>query len=64
MARRKITLLLAPMRPRNPLRVAALVRRAGPHGSTPKAARQQARQGTQRHLAALLSGETTEFDID
>lgn len=64
MAMRKITITLPLPRPRNPLCVAALKRRAGPHGATHKAERQQLRQRTQQHLHALLSGEKAEFEVD
>lgn len=64
MAIRKTTITLPLPRPRNPLRVAALMRRAGPHGVTHKAERQQLRQRTQQHLHALLAGEKAEFEID
>lgn len=57
-------LILPQTRPRNPLLVPGLTRRAGPHGNTRKAARQQARQRTRQSLEALLAGDVAEFEID
>jgi hypothetical protein len=57
-------LILPQTRPRNPLLVPGLTRRAGPHGTTRKAARQQARQRTRQSLEALLAGDVAEFEID
>lgn len=59
----KTTLILLQDKPRNPYVAAALTRRAGAHGKTRKAARQQTRQRLQHDLDALLRGELTEFDI-
>jgi hypothetical protein len=56
--------VLPPGRPRNALVVPALTRRAGPHGKTRKAVRQQMRQRTQHCLAGLLNGDLAEFEID
>ena len=64
MAKKLEPLILPQSRPRNPLLVPGLTRRAGPHGTTRKAARQQARQRTQQVLAALLAGDVAEFEID
>lgn len=64
MPRKKTPTLLPPSTPRNPLVVAALTRRAGAHGKSGKAQRQQARQRTQRNLVGLLSGDRAEFEID
>ncbi|HRF12835.1 MAG: hypothetical protein AW09_003263 [Candidatus Accumulibacter phosphatis] len=64
MAGKKITLVIARSKPRNPFLVAALTRRAGPHGATGKAIRQRMRQRTQQSLAALLDGDKAEFEID
>jgi hypothetical protein len=51
-------------KPRNPLVAAALTRRAGAHGQTEKAARQQQRQRLQQQLDDLLTGETAEFELE
>ncbi|MCL2345504.1 MAG: hypothetical protein FWC58_06590 [Desulfobulbus sp.] len=59
-----LILVLPQSRPRNPLLVPGLTRKAGVHGNTRKAARQQARQRTQQALTALLAGEVAEFEID
>lgn len=59
-----LTLILPQTRPRNPLLVPGLTRRAGAHSTTRKAARQQARQRTQQALDALLAGDVAEFEID
>lgn len=64
MAKKNTPLILPRSRPRNPLLVPGLTRRAGPHGTTRKAARQQARQRTQQALDALLAGDLAEFEID
>ncbi len=64
MAKKNTPLILPRSRPRNPLLVPGLTRRAGPHGTTRKAARQQARQRTQQALDALLTGDLAEFEID
>ncbi len=64
MAKKLEPLILPQSRPRNPLLVPGLTRRAGPHGNTRKAARQQARQRTRQSLAALLAGDVAEFEID
>lgn len=64
MAKKNTPLILSRSRPRNPLLVPGLTRRAGPHGTTRKAARQQARQRTQQALDALLAGDLAEFEID
>ena len=64
MATRKTTLVLPQAKPRNPLLVPGLKRRAGAHGSTRKAVRQQLRQRTQQCLAALLDGDKAEFEIE
>lgn len=64
MATKKIILVLPQSKPRNPLLVPGLTRRAGPHGKTRKAIRQQMRQRTQQSLAALMRGDKAEFEID
>jgi hypothetical protein len=64
MAKKNLTLILPQSRPRNPLLVPGLTRRAGPHGNTRKAVRQQARQRTQQALPALLAGDVAEFEVD
>lgn len=64
MASRKTSLVLPQPRPRNPVLVPALKRRAGAHGKSHKAVRQQARQRTQQCLAELLDGDKAEFEID
>lgn len=64
MADPKITLVIPRSKPRNPLLVPGLTRRAGPHGSTRKAIRQRMRQRTQQFLAELLNGDKAEFEID
>jgi hypothetical protein len=64
MGKKHLTLILPQSRPRNPLLVPGLTRRAGVHGNSRKAARQQARQRTQQSLAALLAGELAEFEVD
>ncbi len=51
-------------KPRNPLLVPSLGRRAGAHETTRKAMRQQTRQRTQQLMGALLRGDKTEFDVD
>ncbi|MDR2189398.1 MAG: hypothetical protein LBE62_15345 [Azonexus sp.] len=62
---RKIAALVIPVsRPRNPLVVATLTRRAGAHGNTGKAKRQQMRQRVQNALPALLAGDLAEFELD
>jgi hypothetical protein len=61
---RSISLVLPRSKPRNPLLVPGLTRRAGPHGATRKAVRQKMRQRTQQSLAALLDGDKAEFEID
>lgn len=62
--KKAIVLVLPQSRPRNPLLVPGLNRRAGPHVTTRKAKRQQMRQRTQQALAALLAGDKAEFEID
>ena len=57
-------LVLTRSKPRNPLLVPSLGRRAGAHETTRKAMRQQTRQRTQQLLDALLRGDKTEFDVD
>ncbi|MDR0775438.1 MAG: hypothetical protein LBE81_02215 [Azonexus sp.] len=64
MAKKNLILVLPQSRPRNPLLVPGLTRHAGPHSNTRKAVRQQARQRTQRSLAALLAGDLAEFEVD
>ncbi len=64
MAKKNLLLVLPQSRPRNPLLVPGLTRRAGPHGNSRKAVRQQVRQNTQRLLAALLAGDVAEFEVD
>lgn len=64
MANKKTALVLPPTTPRNPVLVPALTRRAGAHGKTRKAVRQQMRQRTQQCLTALLNGDKAEFEID
>lgn len=61
-------LVLPQTRPRNPVLVPGLTRRAGPHGATRKATRHNMRhnmrQRTRQLLDELLAGEVTEFEID
>lgn len=64
MATKKTVLILPQTKPRNPLLVPGLTRRAGAHGKPRKAVRQQMRQRTQQSLAALMNGEKAEFEID
>lgn len=64
MATKKTLLVLPRTKPRNPLLVPGLTRRAGAHGKTRKAVRQQMRQRTQQSIVALLNGDKTEFEID
>lgn len=64
MTTKKTVLVLPQAKPRNPLLVPGRMRRAGPHGKTRKAVRQQMRQRTQQCFAALLNGDKTEFEID
>ncbi len=64
MATRKTTIVLPLSRPRNPVLVPGLTRRAGVHGKTRKAARQQARQRTRQCLVDLIAGDMAEFEID
>ncbi|MEW5788806.1 MAG: hypothetical protein AB1899_13225 [Pseudomonadota bacterium] len=64
MPRKKTPTLVPPSTPRNPLVVAALTRRAGAHGKTGKARRQQMRQRTRQCLTGLLNGDKAEFEID
>jgi len=64
MPSRKITVVVPPTKTRNPVLVPGLKRRAGPHGTTRKAARQQLRQRTQQCLAELIKGDKAEFEID
>lgn len=64
MAKEKITLVIPRSKPRNPVLVPGLTKRAGPHGSTRKATRHNMRQRTQQSLAQLLSGDKAEFEID
>lgn len=64
MAKKTVNLVLPRSKPRNPLLVPGLTRRAGPHGATRKAVRQKMRQRTQQSLAALLDGDKAEFEID
>lgn len=51
-------------KPRNPLVAATLTRRAGAHGQTEKAARQQQRQRLQQQMEGLLEGEVAEFELE
>ena len=64
MADKKITLVIPRSKPRNPLLMPGLTRRAGPHGATRKAIRQKMRQRTQHSRADLLNGDKAEFEID
>ena len=64
MADKKITLVIPRSKPRNPVLVPGLTRRAGPHGATRKATRHNMRQRTQQSLAALLDGDKAEFEIN
>lgn len=64
MATKKTVLVLPQTKPRNPLLVPGLTRRAGAHGKTRKAVRQQMRQRTQQSIAALMNGDKAEFEID
>ncbi|HZX31364.1 MAG TPA: hypothetical protein VFF03_08445 [Rhodocyclaceae bacterium] len=58
------TLVLPQSKPRNPLMVPGLTRRAGPHGKTRKAVRQQMRQRTRQCMDELMNGDVAEFEID
>lgn len=60
----KTTLILPQTKPRNPVMVPGLTRRAGPHGKTRKAVRQQMRQRTRQCIDQLLKGDKAEFEID
>jgi len=64
MASKNTPLVLPRTKPRNPLLVPGLTRRAGAHGKTRKAVRQQMRQRTQQCLDALMNGDKAEFEID
>lgn len=64
MPSRKSTVVLPQSKPRNPVLVPGLKRRAGAHGTTRKAVRQQMRQRTQQCLAELINGDKAEFEID
>lgn len=64
MVKKTEILVLPRSKPRNPLLVPGLNRRAGPHGTTRKAKRHNMRQRTQQSLAALLDGDKAEFEID
>lgn len=64
MANKTTPLVLPRTKPRNPLLVPGLTRRAGAHGKTRKAVRQQMRQRTQQCLDALMNGDKAEFEID
>ena len=57
-------LILPQTRPRTPILVPGLTRRAGPHGATRKATRHNMRQRTRQLLDELLAGEVAEFEID
>lgn len=57
-------LILPQTRPRNPILVPGLTRRAGPHGASRKATRHNMRQRTRQLLDELLAGEVAEFEID
>lgn len=63
-ARLTAPLILPQSRPRNPVLVPGLTRRAGPHGATRKATRHNMRQRTRQLLDDLLTGEVAEFEID
>lgn len=60
----KIIIILPRTKPRNPVMVPGLTRRAGPHGKPRKAVRQQMRLRTEQCLAELLRGDKAEFEID
>jgi hypothetical protein len=64
MPSKKTLIVLPQSKPRNPLVVPGLTRRAGSHGKTRKAMRQQMRQHTQQCLTGLLNGDKAEFEID
>ncbi len=64
MPRKKTLIVLPQSKPRNPLVVPGLTRRAGAHGKTRKAVRQQMRQRTRQCLTGLLNGDKAEFEID
>lgn len=64
MPRKKTPIVLPQSKPRNPLVVPGLSRRAGAHGKTRKALRQQMRQRTQQCLVGLLNGDKAGFEID
>lgn len=64
MANKATPLVLPRTKPRNPLLVPGLTRRAGAHGKTRKAVRQQMRQRTQQCLDDLMNGDKAEFEID
>lgn len=64
MRKKKTALIVRESKPRNPLVALSLKRRAGAHGKTAKAIRQQTRQRTEQALTALIKGDKTEFEID
>lgn len=64
MAKGSEPMILPQTRPRNPVLVPGLTRRAGVHGTTRKATRHNMRQRTRQLLDELLAGEVAEFEID
>lgn len=64
MKNEKIIIILPRTKPRNPVMVPGLTRRAGPHGKPRKAVRQQMRLRTEQCLVDLLNGDKAEFEID
>lgn len=63
MKAKKTTLHIPVSKPRNPVMVAALTKRAGAHGKSQKAVRQQQRQRLTQHLGELLDEEMDEFGL-
>lgn len=59
----KMIIHIPASKPRNPYVVPALMRRAGAHGKTFKAIRQQKRQQLNAALHDLLTNEIAEFEI-
>ena len=64
MTTRKMTVSIPKSRPRNPFHEEVRGLRAGVHGSSRKAERQQHRQNLLRHMDDLLNEKITEFEID
>lgn len=64
MKTKKITIAVPKSRPRNPFHETIKNLRAGVHGPSRKAVRQQQRQNLLRHISDLIDGDKTEFEID